>query len=67
MKTKVLKKIKTKLKLEKGKMKNGIKKRLKNFARAKGASDKGRADFVDEAHIDEVEGDEPLLPARVHR
>ncbi|MFE7859313.1 lysylphosphatidylglycerol synthase domain-containing protein [Streptomyces sp. NPDC057403] len=31
------------------------------------ASDKGRADFVDEAHIDEVEGDEPLLPARVHR
>lgn len=31
------------------------------------ATDKGRADFVDEAHIDEVEGDEPLLPARVHR
>ncbi|MGW3138367.1 lysylphosphatidylglycerol synthase domain-containing protein [Streptomyces sp. NPDC001139] len=30
-------------------------------------TDKGRADFVDEAHIDEVEGDEPLLPARVHR
>ncbi|MEU1268022.1 lysylphosphatidylglycerol synthase domain-containing protein [Streptomyces sp. NPDC005799] len=25
------------------------------------------AQFVEEAHIDEVEGDEPLLPARVHR
>ncbi|WP_458245554.1 lysylphosphatidylglycerol synthase domain-containing protein [Streptomyces sp. MAI_2237] len=31
------------------------------------ASDRGQTDFVDEAHIDEVEGDEPLLPARVHR
>ncbi|MCD9873802.1 lysylphosphatidylglycerol synthase domain-containing protein [Streptomyces guryensis] len=28
---------------------------------------KGGDDFLDEAHIDEVEGDEPLLPARVHR
>jgi uncharacterized membrane protein YbhN (UPF0104 family) len=26
-----------------------------------------RTDCPDEAHIDEVEGDEPLLPARVHR
>jgi len=29
--------------------------------------DRGEDDFLDEAHIDEVEGDEPLLPARVHR
>ncbi|WP_030929174.1 lysylphosphatidylglycerol synthase transmembrane domain-containing protein [Streptomyces sp. NRRL S-646] len=28
---------------------------------------RGEDDFLDEAHIDEVEGDEPLLPARVHR
>src|SRR5690242_19018519 len=27
----------------------------------------GDADCTDEAHADEVEGDEPLLPARVHR
>ncbi|WP_316748241.1 lysylphosphatidylglycerol synthase transmembrane domain-containing protein [Streptomyces herbicida] len=26
-----------------------------------------RADGPDDAHVDEVEGDEPLLPARVHR
>ncbi|GAA3831109.1 lysylphosphatidylglycerol synthase domain-containing protein [Streptomyces coacervatus] len=29
--------------------------------------DRGEDDFLDEAHIDQVEGDEPLLPARVHR
>ncbi|MFF4358341.1 lysylphosphatidylglycerol synthase domain-containing protein [Streptomyces sp. NPDC001604] len=29
--------------------------------------DTGEDGFPDEAHIDEVEGDEPLLPARVHR
>lgn len=29
--------------------------------------DSGEDEFCDEAHIDEVEGDEPLLPARVHR
>src|SRR4051812_47833540 len=29
--------------------------------------DKGEGDCLDEVHIDEVEGDEPLLPARVHR
>ncbi|MFI6561721.1 lysylphosphatidylglycerol synthase domain-containing protein [Streptomyces sp. NPDC050534] len=28
---------------------------------------KSKDDFLDEVHIDEVEGDEPLLPARVHR
>ncbi|MGY6022982.1 lysylphosphatidylglycerol synthase domain-containing protein [Streptomyces spinosirectus] len=28
---------------------------------------KGKDEFLDEVHIDEVEGDEPLLPARVHR
>ncbi|MDC0773798.1 lysylphosphatidylglycerol synthase transmembrane domain-containing protein [Streptomyces sp. HD] len=27
----------------------------------------GKAYDLDEAHVDEVEGDEPLLPARVHR
>ncbi|MFI8229295.1 lysylphosphatidylglycerol synthase domain-containing protein [Streptomyces sp. NPDC085900] len=31
------------------------------------ASDRDDVDLVEEAHIDEVEGDEPLLPARVHR
>ncbi|MFR0358104.1 lysylphosphatidylglycerol synthase transmembrane domain-containing protein [Streptomyces sediminimaris] len=29
--------------------------------------DKSGDEFLDEVHIDEVEGDEPLLPARVHR
>ncbi|WP_037674225.1 lysylphosphatidylglycerol synthase domain-containing protein [Streptomyces griseus] len=31
------------------------------------AGQQAEADFVDEVHADEVEGDEPLLPARVHR
>ncbi|MEV5545359.1 lysylphosphatidylglycerol synthase domain-containing protein [Streptomyces sp. NPDC052309] len=35
--------------------------------RASGGRPAAAADHADVAHIDEVEGDEPLLPARVHR
>ncbi|MEV0178260.1 lysylphosphatidylglycerol synthase domain-containing protein [Streptomyces sp. NPDC050625] len=34
---------------------------------ARTTSPPNRADGPDDAHVDEVEGDEPLLPARVHR